>query len=216
VNESERRAREESLRTYYDDEVSRRAVRELDPERVLRRDEFVSRLASQVRRAVLEVGCGAGRDGVAFARAGLDFVGVDLAAGSVEHCRGLGLHAEQASVLCLPFPDDSFDAGWTMSTLLHVADQDLPSALAEIARVLRSGSALGVGVWGGVDRQEEHHDGEGGPSRFFAFRSDEGLRGALQEIGSIDSFETWVRPDDHSGLHYQFVHVRIAGARRTS
>ncbi|MEI8412381.1 MULTISPECIES: class I SAM-dependent methyltransferase [unclassified Kribbella] len=56
------------------------------------------------------------------------------------------LDARAASVLELPFEDRTFEAGWTMSTLLHIADEDLDDALAEIVRVLRPGAPLGIGL----------------------------------------------------------------------
>jgi ubiquinone/menaquinone biosynthesis C-methylase UbiE len=46
------------------------------------------------------------------------------------------------------FDDRSFEAGWTMSTLLHIADEDLDAALAEVVRVLRPESPLAIGLWG--------------------------------------------------------------------
>jgi SAM-dependent methyltransferase len=132
-----RPSRERDLRRYYDDEVGTRAARALAPERIAHRTSFIELLERESRRRIIEVGCGPGRDGVPFADAGLEYLGVDLAPAAVRHCRSLGLRAEQASVLDLPFDDASFDAAWSMSTLLHVADEDLGRAVAEIARVLR-------------------------------------------------------------------------------
>jgi SAM-dependent methyltransferase len=209
-----REDRENDLRAYYDAEIRSRAARRLDPERAARRERFIGLLGARGCRSVLELGCGAGRDGVHLARASLRYVGVDLAAKAVEHCRALGLRAEQASVLSLPFADASFDAGWTMSTLVHVADDDLPAALAEIARVLEPGAALAVGLWGGEPRQGPHRDGSGRPARFFAIRSDDDVRDALATIGSVERFETWPGPGDGSGLHYQLVSVRLTGVRK--
>lgn len=74
-----------------------------------RRADLIVRLSDREPVAFLEVGCGAGTDGVVLnARPG-SYVGVDLTAASVEHCRGLGLTAQRASVLDLPFDDDAFD-----------------------------------------------------------------------------------------------------------
>jgi SAM-dependent methyltransferase len=210
-----RRRREQDLRSYYDAELPTRARRAVDPERAARRDRFMRLLAIERRRTLLEVGCGPGRDGEHFARAGLEYVGVDLAPAAVAYCRRLGLRAEQASVLELPFDDASFDAGWTMSTLLHVADDDLQAALSELARVLAPGAPLVVGLWGGAPREELHNDGTTRrPPRFFAVRSDDGLRHALSTIGSIAAFDTWPHPEPDSGLHYQLAEVRIERRRQ--
>jgi SAM-dependent methyltransferase len=199
VTDTGRTEREGALVAYYDDEVAERLRRELPAERVARRGAFVEQLRSERRRTVLEVGAGPGRDGVAFAASGLDYTGVDLAPASVATCRAAGLDAHVASVLDLPFVDAAFDAGWTMSTLLHVADEDLPAALAETVRVLRPGSPLAVGLWGGGRSVEDH-----GP-RYFRFRTDDEVRAALAAHGEIERWETWEGTHD---LHYQYAVVR--------
>jgi SAM-dependent methyltransferase len=173
---------------------------------VARRGGYVEQLRAEGRRSVLEVGTGPGRDGTAFARAGLDYTGVDLAPASVSVCRELGLDVRVASVLDLPFADGAFDAGWTMSTLLHVADADLDAALAEIVRVLRPAAPLAVGLWGGRDLEEgPRGEPTHGPARFFSFRSDERVRAALGRHGTIERWETW---EGDSDLRYQFAVLR--------
>jgi SAM-dependent methyltransferase len=136
--------------------------------------------------------------GAVFARAGLDYAGVDLAPASVAACRADGLDVRLASAVDLPFADAAFDAGWTMSTLLHVADADPDTAMAEIVRVLRPGAPLAVGLWGGRDLEED------GP-RYFSFRSDEKVRAALARHAAIESWDTW---EGTSDLHYQFAVLR--------
>ena len=148
MNDSARAQRETDLVSYYNNEVRDRAVRELPASGVERRTAYLEQLANEGLHSVLEIGSGPGRDGEAFAAAGLAYTGVDLAPESVDACRALGLDAQVASVLALPFDDASFQAGWTMSTLLHVADEDLDSALAEIVRVLRPAAPLAVGLSG--------------------------------------------------------------------
>jgi SAM-dependent methyltransferase len=206
VTDTDRRQRERDLVAYYDNEVHERAGRDLPPDRVARRGGYVEQLRAEGRRSVLEVGTGPGRDGTAFARAGLDYTGVDLAPASVTVCRELGLDVRVASVLDLPFADGAFDAGWTMSTLLHVADADLDAALAEIVRVLRPAAPLAVGLWGGRDLEEgPRGEPTHGPARFFSFRSDERVRAALGRHGTIERWETW---EGDSDLRYQFAVLR--------
>jgi SAM-dependent methyltransferase len=197
--------RERDLATYYDNEVQERAGRELPADRVARRGAYIELLRAEGRRSVLEVGAGPGRDGTAFAQAGLAYAGVDLAAASAGACRALGLDVRVASVLELPFADGAFDAGWTMSTLLHVADADLDAAIDEIVRVLRPAAPLAVGLWGGRDLEGPAGEATHGPARFFSFRSDEKVRAALERHGVVEQWETWPGASD---LHYQFAVVR--------
>ena len=198
--------RENDLVSYYDNEVHERARSELPAERVARREEFIELLAAEGRSSVLEIGAGPGRDGAAFVAAGSAYTAVDLAPASVAACRSLGLDAHVASVLDLPFPDATFDAGWTMSTLLHVADADLDAALAEIVRVLRPAAPLAVGLWGGgEDTEGPQGDADHGPARFFSFRTDERVRRALARYGQVERWVTW---QGRRSLHYQYALVR--------
>lgn len=101
-DEALREEREFRLQAYYRQEIGDRAARGLDPQRAARRADLIVRLSDREPVAFLEVGCGAGTDGVVLnARPG-SYVGVDLTTASVEHCRGLGLTAQRASVLDLP------------------------------------------------------------------------------------------------------------------
>jgi SAM-dependent methyltransferase len=204
-----RAEREQDLITYYSNEIQARIERELPEPRVARRTAYLNQLRAEGRDTVLELGCGPGRDGEAIAAAGFTYTGVDLSPASVAACRELGLHAEVASVLDLPFDDATFDAGWTMSTLLHVADEDLDQALQEITRVLRSGAPLAVGLWGDVRAGERvWEDGKGyGPGRFFSIRSDDGLREVLGRYGAVEQWMTW---DDDQVMHYQWAVLRLS------
>ncbi|TDO54185.1 methyltransferase family protein [Kribbella sp. VKM Ac-2571] len=206
-----RAEREQDLITYYSNEIQDRVERDLPEPRVTRRTAYLDQLRAEGRNTVLELGCGPGRDGEAIAAAGFSYTGVDLSPASVEACRELGLHAEVASVLDLPFDDATFDAGWTMSTLLHVADEDLDQALQEIIRVLRPGAPLAVGLWGDVSAHEHvWEDGKGyGPGRFFSIRSDEGLREVLGRYGAVEQWTTW---DDDRVMHYQWAVLRVSAS----
>jgi SAM-dependent methyltransferase len=202
-----RAARERDLVAYYTGELHARVDRELAEPRVSRRTAYLDQLQGEGRRTVLEIGCGPGRDGEAIAAAGLDYTGVDLSPASVDACRASGLRAEVASVLELPFEDSTFDAGWTMSTLLHVADEDLDQALQEIVRVLRPGAPLAIGLWGDANGSgQTWEDGTGyGPARFFSIRSDDGLRSVLARYGEVEQWATW---DNDRAMHYQWAVLR--------
>lgn len=94
-----------------------------------------------------------------------------------------------------------------MSTLLHVPDSDIDDVLAEIVRVLRPGSPLAVGVWGGTDEEGPRLDDEISPPRFFSFRSDARLRELLGRHGTVEDFATWV--SGHGGPYsYQWCVLR--------
>ena len=202
-----RAQRESDLISYYTNEVRDRQDRELPDNRVRVREAYLRQLDAEGRRSVVEIGCGPGRDGEAFAAAGFAYTGVDLAPASVEACRSLGLDARVASVLDLPFEDATFEAGWTMSTLLHIADADLDNALAEIVRVLRPGAPVGIGLWGdevGGERVWQDESGFG-PGRFFSIRTDSMMQEALARHGTVEQWSSW---RDGGSMHYQWAVLR--------
>jgi ubiquinone/menaquinone biosynthesis C-methylase UbiE len=54
------------------------------------------------------------------------------------------VEARTASLEALPYPDDAFDAVWCANTTLHFGNEELPSVLAELRRVVRPGGLVAV------------------------------------------------------------------------
>ena len=182
---------EADLAAYYDQEAGERAERQLLPQRVAHRAAFLDLLVAEGRSRVVEIGTGPGVDAQAFLDRGLAVSGVDLSAVHVRRAREVGVDAVVGSVLDLPYPDGSFDAGWTMSTLLHVPDSHLDAALSEVVRVLEPGAPLAVGVWGGLDREGPGDQDSFQPPRFFSLRSHERWRAALERHARVEEWDTW-------------------------
>ncbi|MGY6501774.1 MAG: GNAT family N-acetyltransferase [Acidimicrobiales bacterium] len=194
---------ERALITFYDQEASERASRPLESGRVAARDRFLALLGPTDRR-VLELGPGAGRDSAALIAAGWSVVGVDLLFEQLRHARSVGLAgATVGTVRQLPFPDSSFGALWTMSTLMHVPNETIDDALRELRRIMVPGSLASIGVWGGPD-VEDH--GDTGGSRLFSRRSDTRWRQLIAKIGEVELFENW--HPDRDDFWYQWAVVR--------
>jgi SAM-dependent methyltransferase len=204
----ERDQLESDLAAFYDQQAPRRLARgDGGPWRGAARDTFLAQLRSEARTTLVELGTGPGHDALALQAAGLTVAGVDLSPEHVRICRERGIDARLASVFELPFEDGSFEAGWTMSTLLHVPDDRIDAALDEIARVLAPGAPLAIGLWSGPDEEAINEDDTIVPKRFFSRRSDQRLREILGRHGAIERFETWDVPD--SDWPYQFAVLRI-------
>lgn len=105
--------------------------------------------------AVLDAGCGPGRDAAYFAERGLDPVGVDLAAGMVEYARqhrpGRYLRMD---LRALGFPANSFDGVWCPASVFFVPHEGMATALGEFERVLRPDGVARVGFKLGDGRLE--------------------------------------------------------------
>ena len=201
---------EDELASFYDLQAPQRAARNPPPQRIQHRDDFVALLRSEDRTSVIEIGTGTGQDASALQAAGLTVSGIDLSAENVRHCRARGIDARQASLFEIPFEAATFDAAWTMSTLLHVPNARLDEALTEVTRVLRPNAPLAIGLWGGPDSEHYQHRSRDGieVKRFFSWRSDAYLRELLEPHGTIERFETWPDSDPNSELHYQYCIVR--------
>ena len=194
---------EQRLRHYYDREMAQRAERPLGEQREARLSEFIRLCRDVGLSSVVEVGCGAGRDGKVLAASGLAYKGVDLSEASVDLCRALGLETVAGSAKDLPYADDEFDAGWSMSTLMHLPGDGMEVALTELHRVIRRGGVLELGVWG-ADESGEWTDEHG---RYFRSRTDDELRTLLSDVGEVTHFDTWSRFED--GGHYQWARVAV-------
>ena len=113
---------------------------------------------------VLDVGCGPGVALLSYAsRRRIVASGIDYAANMVafakrhvaEQRADLKIEIEQASVLSLPFPDDSFDVVTSHRCLMALLDwEKQQSSLLEIARVLKPGGMLVLmeGTLDGIER----------------------------------------------------------------
>lgn len=99
----------------------------------------------------LDAGCGGGRYSIAMAQLGATVVGCDISREGIEDCKRRAGHLasidfRQASVLDLPFPDESFDFVCSSGVLHHTTDPEL--GLREITRVLRPGGRVFLLLYG--------------------------------------------------------------------
>jgi len=117
----------------------------LDPEPFLL--ERVDRLGT-AGDAVLDLGCGVGRNAIALAQRGFKVDAMDGAPAGLEHG---ALLAQEAGVvvawrlggmLALPYADRSFDAVVSWNVIYHGTGDETRRAMSEICRVLKPGGRL--------------------------------------------------------------------------
>lgn len=101
----------------------------------------LKQFASMVPRdeAILDAGCGPGRDLKRFSDLGYQSVGVDLNKKFVQMSSKYAT-AYYSDLLSLPFEDRSFGAVWASNSLVHMEYPLLVKALRELLRVLKPGS----------------------------------------------------------------------------
>lgn len=102
-------------------------------------------------KRVLDAGCGGGRNTIAMACLGVkEAIGIDIGAAGIEDARKRAhsldtVEFQVASILDIPFENDSFDFVWCAGVLMITADEN--QALNELTRVLRPGGQLYVLVY---------------------------------------------------------------------
>ena len=196
------------LIAYYDQEAVTRRRTGHGRYRAELRERFVERLACEARCTVLDVGAGPGLDTADLRDAGLDAIGLDLSHENARCMRAAGVRGLAGSLYALPFPDDTFDALWTMSTFVHVPHTRTAEALAELGRVVRPDGLVAIGTWGGFEWEGVSDRDDIVPPRFFSLSSHERWRAALEAAAHVEEFTT-LHPDPSNDWHYQFAVLRV-------
>ncbi|WP_250028683.1 class I SAM-dependent methyltransferase [Paractinoplanes maris] len=164
------------------------------------RDAFLDRLRAAGARTLLDIGCGTGQDSLFFQQEGLAVTAVDLSPAMVERARAKGVEASVRDVLDLGFARSSFDAVYSLNTLLHVPNGDLSAALVAIRTVMAPGGLFYLGVYGGEDEEGVAPEDVHVPARFFSFRSDRQVLRFVEPIFEVLDFHVY---DNRAGLHFQ-------------
>lgn len=112
-------------------------------------NDFISPAVEALGHAasVLDVGCGPGvwHDLLGHALPGCRWMGVDLSPGMVAAAAAAGrTPVGVADAVALPFVEDAVDAALSVHMLYHVPPAEQPTALAELARVVRPGGPVAV------------------------------------------------------------------------
>ena len=145
------------------------------------RDRFVRLMPEGAR--ILDLGCGSGRDTVAFRELGFSVEPVDGSEGMVAQAeRNTGAPVRHLLFRDLDY-EDEFDGVWACSTLLHVHSDELPDIIGKVRRSLRDGGVFYLSFKKGTF--EGMRDG-----RYFHDMEADGVR-ALAESAGFAVLEVW-------------------------
>lgn len=180
----------EQLIQAYDRQAEKRDHLGMEPWKEAERKRFYDLLIAEGKSKMLEIGSGPGRDGLFFRENGFEIVCTDLSQEMVRRCRAKGLRAEIMDAAELCFPDQTFDAVYSLNSLLHVPKAQLPAVLAGIKRVLNPDGLFYFGVYGGQVSEGIWEEDSYEPKRFFSMYTDLQIRELVSQCFEWVTFQT--------------------------
>ena len=143
-------------------------------------DMFLKRIPTNAK--ILDLGCGSGRDVEFFSTVYKNVIGLDLSYNLSKLARRL---TEKEIIIAdfreIPFKTKSFDAVWSIGSLLHIEKSQISRTLIEVRRVLNTDGYLFISIKKGIGSQLIE-DG-----RFFSFYSVYEWRRILSNCGFYDN-----------------------------
>lgn len=193
-----------ALRRAYAKQVANREASSKQDWKLVARADFLQRLQAAGARTLIEFGSGPGQDALYFQEQGLEVLATDLTPEHVAACRQKGLRAMVMDLCDVQLNGETFDAAFSLNTLLHLPKEEFPLAMENILGALEPGGLFYLGVYGGRDSQGVYEDDVYEPKRFFSFYSDDALKMALSPYFELVTFEV-VLLNEADDLHFQSV-----------
>jgi TDG/mug DNA glycosylase family protein len=151
-----------------------------------RQPELAKQLRAEVEGLVVDLGCGPGWHLPLLEPA----IGIDLSLQMLQSFHGAG-DVAQADLTRLPFARESVGGVWASRSLVHLPRAEVPIALAELHRVMRTEATGYIWVFEGDDEQKNWHD-DPLPGRTFSYWPPDMLRRAFVGAGfEVEELITW-------------------------
>lgn len=153
-------------------------------------NKFLNKLEAD--SAILDFGCGSGRDTKYFLERGYAVEAID---GSVELCK-LASEYTGIEVKNMYFQDlqevERYDAIWACSSILHLPYAELVEVLQKMVIALKDKGLVYTSFKYGTFEGERN-------GRYFIDMNEEGLEKLLQDVGGLTVEETWITSDVRPG-----------------
>lgn len=201
------------LAAYYEEEARLGSRGPVGGRRLALRSAFIEVLASEARSSVIDFGAGPGRDGSGFLEAGVRYLGIDLAPGNAALAAEREIAVLPASITAPPLVDHCFDAGWSMSTVMHLPADEVAAATRAMSTVLRPAAPLIIGLWGGDGGDYVDETQLPGQRRYFGLRSPDHNRQLLSSAADVEDEQIWDAGPD--GWHYQVFFLRTRAEQQS-
>lgn len=153
-------------------------------------NKFLNKL--EAGSAILDFGCGFGRDTKYFLEHGYNVEAID---GSVELCK-LAAEYTGIEVKNMYFQDlqevEKYDAIWACSSILHLPYAELVEVLQKMVTALKDKGLIYTSFKYGTFEGERN-------GRYFIDMTEEGLEKLLQDVGGLTIEENWITSDVRPG-----------------
>ncbi len=164
---------------------------------------FIDKFAQLAKEKVLDIGSGPGRDGMILKEKGLDITCLDASFGS--HRQALPRERIKSNSWGdfnkLPFENETFDAVWAYTSLLHVPKAEVDKPIDEIKRVLKDKGILGHGLIEGDTEEYKESSGVNMP-RWFSFYKKDEIESILKNHGFEQLYFEEFKPGSKNYLNF--------------
>jgi len=205
----------DNLRNTYDKYAQQRETHTMPDWKIELRSKFLSLLQKEQKKTLLEIGAGTGRDSKFLQEQGMDVVCIDLSPAMTALCKQKGLTAYLMDMADIRLPASSFDAVYSMNSLLHLPKAEFPVVLRGIDVLLKTDGVVFIGMYGGREHEGIWDNDSYEPKRFFSFFTDEHLQEEVKKVFDIISFES-IRPEPDDDLGFQSLILRKKYSPRSS
>ncbi len=133
---------------------------------------------------ILDIGCGSGRDAKIFQSMGAEVIGIDFCANLLDIAKAHAptVNFQLMDIEELDFPEETFDAVWAASSLLHLPKSVLPSVLARIHAILEEDGYFYLTLKkGSGELLEIDQRYEGAAQKFWAYYEADEIKKILAE-----------------------------------
>jgi ubiquinone/menaquinone biosynthesis C-methylase UbiE len=144
-------------------------------------EKFMKFLPSQP--AILDLGCGSGRDAKIFSGLGAKVVGIDYCSNLLAIAKETAPLAEfyEMDFEAINFPAGSFDGAWAACSLVHVPKKSILAVLTNVHSILKNNGYFYLTLKRGSGEILEKDERYGDIEKFWAFYEEEEITNILQK-----------------------------------
>jgi 2-polyprenyl-3-methyl-5-hydroxy-6-metoxy-1,4-benzoquinol methylase len=163
------------------------------------RKKFAAYLPAGAR--VIDMGCGSGRDVLAFREMGLDAAGLDASEELVRLAKErLGIPVFKADLSCWT-ADEPYDGIWCCAALMHLEETDCRRFFANLKYNLKPGGALYISVKSGIET------GMDSAGRYMRNFTEEDIYELAGSVEGLEITELWYSADTLSRNDFRWLNI---------